>query len=446
MVKGLNNAGFSSLDYRAEDATVPKETPVELPKAGEATLFDEEPEPTEEEETIDTTQVTFRAVNPSPEPLEVVGTGDVPLPTETKVVADILEHAQKEADDMNEQMENRDEEMIPHELAPAVKTGVIQSRFIKSASEVQLPMFYVNDDTNQVDNGLWPKEDMQFEGQHLLKTFQLSKQPADINFAAAETNMYKVDIDEQTDEHKPTLVKVKGATYKYILENIRQAKNVEDMRNRCAQHVAGVMGNMIPLTDRDIQGYVARIFEGFTKADLDDFMQHLGDYTAVIKKRILALEDEHKEKEFERMLEADEIYLKPAYPIPRSITLSKPLDGIPKMLRSKEEAVNGFEREVINDVANLDNVEWWTRNVERRGFCINGFINHYPDFIIKTTKGKVVLLETKGDHLEAGKKIRLGNLWANKAGNDYRYCLVYSDRQVDGAYTKSEFLEMIRNW
>lgn len=97
-------------------------------------------------------------------------------------------------------------------------------------------------------------------------------------------------------------------------------------------------------------------------------MQHLGDYTAVIKKRILALEDEHKEKEFERMLEADEIYLKPAYPIPRSI------------------------------------------------------------------------------NLEAGKKIRLGNLWASKAGNDYRYCLVYSDRQVDGAYTKSEFLEMIRNW
>ena len=446
VVKGLNNAGFSSLDYRAEDATKPKELPTELPKAGEATLFDEEPEPTEEEDTIDTTQVTFRADSPKSEPLEVVGTGDVPLPTEPKVVADMLEHAQKEADEMNEQMENRDEEMIPHELAPAVKTGVIQSVYIKSASEVRLPMFYVKDDTNQMDNGLWPKEEMEFEGQHLLKTFQLSKQPADINFAAAETNMYKVDIDEQTDEHKPTLVKVKGATYKYILENIRQAKNVEDMRNRCAQHVAGVMGNMIPLTDKDIQGYVARIFEGFSEADLDDFMQHLGDYTAVIKKRILTLEDEHKEKEFERMLEADEIYLKPTYPIQRSITLSKPLDGIPKMLRSKEEAVNGFEREVINDVANIDNVEWWTRNVERRGFCINGFINHYPDFIIKTTKGKIVLLETKGDHLEAGKKIRLGRLWANKAGNDYKYCLVYGDRQVDGAYTKSEFLEMMKNW
>jgi hypothetical protein len=39
----------------------------------------------------------------------------------------------------------------------------------------------------------------------------------------------------------------------------------------------------------------------------------------------------------------------------------------------------------------------------------------------KTTKP----LETKGDHLDAGqKKIRLGNDWYTKAGNNYRY-LVY---------------------
>ena len=336
--------------------------------------------------------------------------------------------------------------MIPHELAPMAKTGVIQSIFIASADQVKLPFFYLKDNTNQIDNGLWPEEDIKFENQHLLSTFHLSKQPANINFAAAEANMYKVDIDERTDEHKPTLVKVKGEAYKYILENIRQAKDVDDLRRRCTKHVAGVMGNMTPLTVKDIQGYMARIFENFTESELNDFMQHLADYTNVIKKQILALEEEHKEREFYRMLEADEIYLKYTYAIPRSINLTSPFDGIVKMLRSKEESINGFEREVINDVANMDNVEWWTRNVDRRGFCINGFINHYPDFIIKTTKGKIVLLETKGDHLEASKKIRLGNLWANKAGNDYRYCLVYNDRQVDGAYTKSDFMDLIKNW
>ena len=94
----------------------------------------------------------------------------------------------------------------------------------------------------------------------------------------------------------------------------------------------------------------------------------------------------------------------------------------------------------------MENVEFWTRNKERTDFCINGFINHYPDFIIKTKKGKIILLETKGDHLEAQKKIELGNLWAAKAGNNYRYCLVYKERHVDGAYTKDEFLNTMSKW
>ena len=31
-----------------------------------------------------------------------------------------------------------------------------------------------------------------------------------------------------------------------------------------------------------------------------------------------------------------------------------------------------------------------------------------------------------------------------KSGNNYKYCLVYKERKVDGAYTKSEFLDLIR--
>lgn len=35
--------------------------------------------------------------------------------------------------------------------------------------------------------------------------------------------------------------------------------------------------------------------------------------------------------------------------------------------------------------------------------------------------------------------------WANKAGNTYKYCLVYKNRQVEGAYTKSEFLNLLKD-
>lgn len=49
----------------------------------------------------------------------------------------------------------------------------------------------------------------------------------------------------------------------------------------------------------------------------------------------------------------------------------------------------------------MENILFWTRNSDKRGFRINGFINHYPDFIIQTKSGKTIVLETKGDHLDA---------------------------------------------
>lgn len=70
--------------------------------------------------------------------------------------------------------------------------------------------------------------------------------------------------------------------------------------------------------------------------------------------------------------------------------------------------------------------------------------NHYPDFIIRTKNGKIVLLETKGDHLEAAAKIKLGAHWQNKVGNNYRYFLVYNYREVAGAYTRQQFIDILR--
>jgi type III restriction enzyme len=64
--------------------------------------------------------------------------------------------------------------------------------------------------------------------------------------------------------------------------------------------------------------------------------------------------------------------------------------------------MNGYEERVINDIANMDNILFWTRNIEKRGFRINGYINHYPDFIIQT-KNKC-FARKKGDHLDAGQK------------------------------------------
>ena len=65
-----------------------------------------------------------------------------------------------------------------------------------------------------------------------------------------------------------------------------------------------------------------------------------------------------------------------------------------KLVR-KEGSIGEFEARVIAAIANLDNVEWWHRNISRKGFRINGYLNHYPDFIIKTTKTVLFWLKPK---------------------------------------------------
>lgn len=443
VVKGLNHAGFSDRDYRAVDGAEP-EQPKETPVVSPASLFPSvmpDSSDSTTDDIIDSSQITFNGDDTDKWQTD---SGEHSNPAMPNSVTDILENAKKQADDMEQQINKTDGIMIPPEIAPIVKTASIQSVFAASANNVKLPKFFVA--TEFSNNSLFDRPaNVPLEKQHLLSTFNLSQQSADISFAAAETTMYRVDIDEQTDEHDLRYEKVKGEAYNYILNYIREAGNFESKVRRCSSIVAREMGKMKPLTERDIQAYVSRVFESFNDEKLEDFMQHLTEYTGTIKNKILELENTHIEKEFRRLLDTDKITMQEEYSIPNKITLQSPSQGITKMLHSREEKVNGFEAEVINSVANLDNVEWWTRNIEKRGFFINGFINHYPDFIIKTKNGKIILLETKGDHLDAEKKIRLGNLWASKAGNEYRYFLVYNNRQVDGAYTKTEFLDIIKS-
>ena len=140
----------------------------------------------------------------------------------------------------------------------------------------------------------------------------------------------------------------------------------------------------------------------------------------------------------------DRVFIKPSYTFPDQIIPGEISKDITKSLYEKEAGMNGFEESVINEIANADSIAFWTRNMERKGFCINGFLNHYPDFILQTKSGKTLVLETKGDHLDAEQKIRLGNLWEGKAGNNFRYFMVYQKRSVSGAHTLDEFMSIIR--
>lgn len=122
---------------------------------------------------------------------------------------------------------------------------------------------------------------------------------------------------------------------------------------------------------------------------------------------------------------------------------------INKSLYERESSINTFEQEVIMNIASLDNVLFWHRNLEKgKGFALNGFdSNHYPDFIVYTNQGNLILVETKGDYLDnddSRAKIALGKKWAEKAGDRFKYFMVFQKKDVPNTYTAQTILDIIK--
>jgi len=111
--------------------------------------------------------------------------------------------------------------------------------------------------------------------------------------------------------------------------------------------------------------------------------------------------------------------------------------------------MNNFEHKIITEIASLDNIRWWHRNRERKDFCINGFINHYPDFLVMTNSGIMLLIETKGDdrdNSDSKRKLELGKLWESKAGSDkFSYFMVFDKNPIENALSFHDFISRIKS-
>ena len=454
IVKGLNRAGFSSSDYRQvelEKSVEPTEMPMNESIASTSLLNDSNGGSKEGE--FDLSSILWNGDDSSLSPASVASVSDLgdaksELQNQQSGIMAQIEHlAQKENEELEKRIEeNRTSPVAPPEMEKQVKTYAIKSIFKDSASQIILPKFFMKGAVEGLHVDLFGIANTPFDKDMLLKNFPLRNADTNINFENVDVEMRSIDLDESQKDFTPTIFSVGKNQQAEITRWLSNIDDVERKRQKCAERLRDWIGNMYPIPDPDIIEYIRRVLSNFNDKDLNQMLNSQSTYAERIKQKINALAAEYIETEFDRALDQDKIILRQHYRIADKLTLSSAGKPLPKTLHEKEENVNGFEETVINAVANLENVEFWTRNREKKDFCINGFINHYPDFIIKTKHGKIVMLETKGDHLDAEKKIKLGNLWASKAGNNYRYCLVYEHRKVDHAYTKDEFLATLKEW
>jgi len=433
IVKGLNKAGFSDKDYKLADTTV-TETPKQTDPLQQLTL----------------TMPTIEPIETSNDITSDIDTSRIVLPSDTVTPSDSVSEIENTALEQNQVFEKTVSEMdatnttaLPTAIQSLVKTYSIKDIFKEQAEQLNLPQFYLKVPANDLFGQT--EEELPLEKENLLEGFALSKADTNIAFDSITSELYKVDLDETKKEHTPTFVRldgfVKESVMAYILDPARKGSRVKNFTKR----IMDIIGNLYPIPDKEIEKYITRILEDFKDEQFNDFANNEYTYTDKIKLKIRSLSETFAEKKFKDFLDTDKVFIKPSFQLPKSISPGLTSKDITKSLYEKEGSMNGFEERVINDIGNMSNIAFWTRNIERRGFRINGFVNHYPDFIIHTKSGKSILLETKGDHLDAEPKIRLGSLWAGKAGNNYRYFMVYERRTVDGAYKLEDFLNIIKD-
>lgn len=283
--------------------------------------------------------------------------------------------------------------------------------------------------------------------EYLMKGFSLSAQDAKIPFSRVSDDMYTVDLSESGDavpKYQMTS-RLFGAKLREELERMPSKERL----TACIGLVAGKLSKQDALNDTDVREYLKRVIAQYTEEELERVMQGIESYALVVEGKIKKLAYEYRKTQFKDGTQTI-VSCAPLWRFPRVITPQKETSAIPKSLYTAEaNDMNDFEWQMANDLARMENVRWWHRNIDRRGFFINGFLNHYPDFLVMTKAGRLLAVETKGDFLandDSLDKLELGNQWASMAGLKYRYFMVFEHQkpQQNGAYTREEFFNLLR--
>ena len=436
IVRGLNAAGFTEKDYRqvaSEEVRFPdidENYGALVVKSPD--LFESAPKPVAENpmQDIENLSSNFTLEEPVAQALSVFTAN---AHKEAAYAETVIKHSFA--------LEQQGAIVVPNEVKNQTMTAHINQAFLDDAKTVMLPQFSVHREAD----GFWATEsDMLFEKDSLLKDFKLgTKAVDDIDFKIAESQTYSIDLDSTKDDATPTPKKLKGNLHDYLMVVFNDPKQTKNRAYHCASVVYQQLGKQDPLSQTDVMKWLERVFEEFDDEQFSDFFNNEWAYCEVIRKKIEAYKTAHIKKAFLLQYDQQIIQTKCYWQFKEEKPIAKRSIAVQKSLYDKEDDINGFELRMIQQVADMDNVVWWTRNVAKKDFCMNGFINHYPDFIIKTAKGNLILLETKGDHLFASDKIELGRLWKERAGEKFSYFLVYETRLCEGSYTPEEFLRIV---
>lgn len=312
----------------------------------------------------------------------------------------------------------------------------INDRFGEVAYNMNLPIFFTKTAPSVFSDEEW----IPLEKSMLSEGFDLSTKDADVDFTIVRPDGITIDVADSGDAVRKNNQSLTDFIRKQYVDKSASVK-----KDGLSRQIAGMI-KLDDVAEPEIVRYVKRAIDRLDADQIDNLIDNIYLSRDAIKEKIENLLKEHHRKTFTKWLNIGRIKLKGHYTFIDKITLRDELIGIDKGLYVAEESVNGFEYDAIAAIAEHPNVFFWHRNRDRKEFVINGFINHYPDFIVRMKSGRTILIETKGNHLDnadSADKVKLGNKWADLAGDTFRYFMVFDSKDVDEAITLKTLLQYL---
>lgn len=444
IVEGLNKSGFSRKDYRVADE-LPAQDTLRQPEP----ISVQEALPLEIPQSDDAGDDFFNDINPFEVQQALVQSGDYEhRDTETAkasndlsdMIASATAQAEKYTAEVND---TKDTGFVGGELGEMLNQNTIQEQYQAEVKDLKIPQFYIESTPDLFGNAY-----ELLEPENLSEGFSLSGQDAQVSFELATGEMYRVDIQEQ-GEAVPKYKRASKSESEYIQKYLESLPQESRLR-QCTSMITSQINKNNRYATSDVEDYVHRVVGGMTDDELALMETSISVYAKKIQTKIDGLEEVYRSKLFRKWLDSGKIVCRDSYVLNEVITPSDTIESIPYSLyEAEKDDMNKFERKVVDVIVGTDNIRWWHRIIERKDFRINGYFNHYPDFMVMTKSGKLILVEAKGDYLDGDDtkaKLDLGRKWQEQAGRLYRYFMVFENKELDmdGAYTLDKFADIIK--
>ena len=451
IVSGLQSAGFTAKDYRAVEPEQKNLNPLyssaEQHNLFNSTANDSGPDANED----DADRIDAEAAK---KVLDKISTED----RHTETLSEMLRTASEQGKDFSKTM--ADEANTPPSTSNSTSLSrpsgsVIKPIFQEIAASISLPYFEIKIEIKQpnvlpfdgnTDGYAWLK----LEKEHLYQGFQISQQDRIIQWNWAISDAVRIDLEQRSEDEFVPKSWLLNARQLDAFKTYISTLAPEAMISQLAQKIATSVKVPDCVNLSDLIKYIKDVIANLDAEKLSQLANNLGSTIKLFEDKIKKLLAAYAKAKFDELLNLDKIRVREAYDLPRVIYPKRfDTSSISKSLYTQEGYFENFEAKVIRQVVSLDNVVFWHRNLEKgKGFYLNGFINHYPDFIVRLQSGITALIETKGadrDNSDSALKVRLGNVWESESGKMYRYYMVFENNEnIDGSITLPVLLDRLR--